>query len=211
MRKVKYLLFLLLSASISHAQLTGGDKKSENVFLKENFHSTEFYGLGFGINDNTGLIGFTGEFLLMPMASTRLAIGLGGWGYKMGVEFSFYPKQGPFGSSFNIGFTHATGISEMEMEMEVEPSQVNSERIRMKYLPAQTINLTYAYSWKMGKRGKFMIDFGWAFPVKDKRWTVLTAGKELTSLSESVMRFLQPGGLVLGLKFYFGNRKMAYN
>ena len=59
----------------------------------------------------------------------------------------------------------------------------------------------------MGKRGKFTFIAGYAFSAGNKT-TSYTAFGELDDFAESLVGFLHPDGLILGVKFMFGVGKM---
>lgn len=160
-----------------------------------------FIGVGLGIND----YGF-GGCLEVPVAE-KLSLygnaGLGGWGWKLGAGVSFYLSKNPYGSSLSIGYASASGLKDFQTELEVEPNNQNS-MITLDLYRVGTINLVYAYNFKLGNKSKFALSTGYAIPVTKNAYDVKTSGVTLTETSKQVMNFVQPGGLILGFKFLFG-------
>lgn len=164
---------------------------------------TIFLGLGTGINNYTGLIGVTGEGKVLGPLSFFGTIGAGGWGYKIGGGLAYYPRYFPYGPSFSLGYSIALGATGFETEMEIV-GETDPQMIEMDLKPAGTINLLYTHNWQLGKRSKFCLNAGYALPLNQKPYDIITPNVELTEDSEVVMNVMQPGGVILGIQFLFG-------
>ncbi|NJO88422.1 MAG: hypothetical protein HC831_05230 [Chloroflexia bacterium] len=166
----------------------------------ENYNQAPYLGLGLGINDYGLGVGL--EIPLNHKLNTYGNIGVGGWGYKMGVGLSYFPRQAPFGGSFNIGYSHALGFKDFETELEVASSNT-TQKVLLDLEPVGTINLFYTYSWTLGRTGKFSLSGGYAIPLEEDAYEVKTQNVKLSSTSKQVLEIMQPGGFILGLKFMF--------
>jgi hypothetical protein len=166
----------------------------------ENYNQSPYIGLGLGINDYG--LGFGLEFPLHNKINGYGNIGVGGWGYKIGVGLSYFPRMAPFGSSINIGYSYASGLPDLETELEVSPNNTTQE-VLLDLKPVGTINLFYTYSWTLGRRGKFSLSAGYAVPFEEDAYELKTPNVVLSSTSKQVMRMMQPGGFIFGLKFMF--------
>lgn len=193
----KSLLVILLSAiSISSYAQLYENKPPKEIINNQNF-------LGFGIGFNEYGLGGSFEFALTEKVAGFGNVGIGLWGYKLGAGVSIYPKGEPYGSSFSFGYAHATGLDEVEAEMQIEPND-QTETVLMNLEDCGTFNIVYSYNFKVGQKNKFALSAGYAIPLQEAPYTIQTPGIELNDISEKVMEFMQPGGLIFGLKFMFG-------
>lgn len=160
-----------------------------------------FIGIGLGINDY-GLGGCI-EIPIVEKLSLYGNAGIGGWGWKLGAGISFYPSKSPYGSSFSIGYASASGLKDFETALAVEPNNQN-ELVTLNLNRVETLNLVYSYNFQLGKKSKFALSAGYAIPVTNNAYDIITTGVTLTETSKQVMDILQPGGLILGFKFLFG-------
>ena len=184
-----FLIFLILSSNLASAQF------DETVERK-----SVYFGVGVGIND-CGLA-FSVEKTINDRFSGFASVGIGGWGYKIGFGAIFYSNQVPYGSSFSLGYSLATGLDNFETELSTEPYD-EKENVMLDLNNVGTINLIYAYNWRLGRKGKFSLYTGYAFAVTNNSYDVKSSGTELSDESKQVLNILQPGGLILGLKFMF--------
>jgi hypothetical protein len=178
-------------------------KDSAKVYAKvpESETTSRLYlGFGMGLNNDAGLIGFSGKVRLHRTFFLRAAAGLGSWGTKFTVGAKYemkYTRCWGFGLSYSM----CTGISDYVASMET--AGPITKEVTMDLLPASTINLTSSYNLYFRKNKLFYLEFGYAFPLELQPYRVKD-GSVLTPTSESVMRLLQPGGMIVGLGFMFG-------
>lgn len=163
--------------------------------------ASAFIGVGLGFNDN-GLGGCL-EIPIEKKLSFYGNAGLGGWGWKLGGGFSFYPSTGPYGSSLSIGYASASGFQNFQTQLTIEPND-EYRIIVLDTNPVGTVNLVYAYNLQLGKKSKFALSAGYAMPVTKNAYDVITPGVVLSETSKQILEIMQPGGLILGLKFLFG-------
>lgn len=163
---------------------------------------TTFIGVGTGINE-TGIVGFVVE----PMVANRLSLigtaGLGSWGYKLSAGAQFYLNKSGYGSSMTIGYAYATGIKNFSYKLEVEPSD-NEETVDMTLKGTGTVNVAYAYNFRVGGKNKLVLTAGVAIPTASEPYTINSQGVEITNEAKSFLDLMAPGGLILGIKYMFG-------
>lgn len=175
-----------------------------NSLTAQNYLSTEkksvYFGIGLGINDSG--LGLGIEVPISNKFSGFVNLGIGGWGYKYGFGAIFYTNQAPYGSAFSLGYSVATGLKGFETELYTEPFD-ESEMVKLDLNNVGTINIIYSYSWTLGRKGKFSLYTGYAIPVTNNAYEVKSTGIELNEDSEQILEIMQPGGLILGLRFMF--------
>jgi hypothetical protein len=163
-----------------------------------------YLGVSTGLDNITGIVGPTLEFQFVPNLSVYGAAGLGSWGGKTSIGLRYYMNY-PDGFAFNLGLSHATGLSEVSFDLQEEfvSGQSGNQMTRFKLLSANTVNVSALKHWLIGsrKRNRFYIEFGWAFPTEYDRYKTDAA---LTVQGRQFMQILQPGGLILGVGFNFG-------
>lgn len=164
-----------------------------------------YIGGGFGFND-FGLIGLGVEFPIAGQVLGYVDLGVGAWGGKIGLGGTYYLNSFVSGSSLSAGLSRASGASDaIEVELEVEPFD-RKEKVMIKYNAVNTLNLKYAYNLQLGKSGrnKCELSAGYAIGISDNSYTVETPNVKLNETSKSVLGLLEPGGMILGLRFMFG-------
>jgi hypothetical protein len=160
-----------------------------------------YLGLGLGINDY-GL----GILLEMPVTRTISlsgGVGIGGWGTKIGGGINIYADHVGRGSEFSLGYSQASGLKDFETTMAVNPGDKN-QLVRLDLYTVSTINLIYTYNLKVGKSFKAGFSVGYAFCITESAYKLKTSGVTLTTASQQVLNMMQPGGLIIGMKFMFG-------
>lgn len=190
MKKVKMLFIILaLSTLVVKAQ-------TEEI----GYTPKAYIGFGSGINAFTGLLGIAGNIRLVEKTFLEAGVGIGGWGYKysFGIRHDFR-YHNTFG--LGINYTGATGLENMEMEMEVNNG--GTESVTLNCLHTGTIDIKGRFSLSSGRKNKFYIDLGYAIPLMSKAWEV-TDGSILSDVSVQALNITQPGGVIIGLGYLFG-------
>jgi hypothetical protein len=68
--------------------------------------------------------------------------------------------------------------------------------------PVGNLFFTAGWAWKMGKRNRFFLEGGYAFPLNtDDYYQLYDDNVRLSEMSEQVLRIMRPGGLVVCLGF----------
>lgn len=188
-KKCLLLLIICLASTSAFAQY---EEASVNSISKP-----AFFGVGLSINDYG--LGFTVEKPILSKLSIFGNAGIGSWGAKLGAGVMYYSKPSQYGSSYSIGLCHATGVDEVEVDLEVEPYE-NNEKVKLKLNPTNAINIMYHYNLKVGNKSKFVFSTGYGFVLSSDNYDV-TSGERLTQVSKDVMEILEPGGFIFGVKF----------
>lgn len=187
------LFFILQSGSLLYGQQV--DYEAEQPPMPG-----AYIGGGLGIND----YGF-GVNLEVPVAkhlSIAGNVGLGGWGYKYGASLNFYPIDIVRGNEFSIGLSGASGLMNFVTEMETEPDDV-VYNVSLDLNKVCTLNMMYTYNLKIGRRNKLAFSGGYAICLTDNTYEV-NDDIILNDTSKQLMEIMQPGGVILGVKFMFG-------
>ncbi|MFT3737914.1 MAG: hypothetical protein QM786_04085 [Breznakibacter sp.] len=162
--------------------------------------------LGGGIVTNElGLFGISLEQHITSRFAFYGNAGVGTWGWKLGGGIQCYLDEPCYRSAISIGYSHASGMAGMETDMEVEPYG-DEETVDLNLKSTGSINMVYSYNIRVGRMNKFVINAGYAIPLENEPYEIKTPGVELNDQSKEVMRIMQPGGIVLGVKFMFALR-----
>ena len=197
--KKTILIIVLVGLQLGlHAQTTTAETNSITEPRK-------FY-LGFstGINQGTGLIGPTVELQMIRNLTVFGGAGLGSWGSKVTGGLKYYINY-PGNWAFGIGYSHATGVNDVTVNLAdgfIE-GQSGQQKTKFKLLPCNTVNISATKYWLLGKQQKnrMHLEFGYAIPTSDNRYETAVT---LTDKGQNFMKILQPGGLILGVGFSFG-------
>ena len=159
-----------------------------------------YFGAGLGVNDYG--IGLKMEVPVYERITVDGNIGLGGWGLKLGGNINFYPDNFTRGQELSLGFSTASGMNGLETDLEVEPND-ETQKVTMDLYRVNTINAIYTINLKVGRTGKIGFSGGYAISLTKEAYQV-TSGVLLNDMSKQVMNIMQPGGLILGIKFVIG-------
>ena len=163
-----------------------------------------YIGIGTGLNYQTGIIGGSLEVQLIKNLTAYGSLGLGSWGGKVGAGLRIYPSY-PDKFAFGIGYSYASGINDVELDMEEEFIYGGSgiTPVSFNLLPSSTINISAIKHWLIGKekKNRIGIEGGYAIPTANDRYE---SEATLTRQGRSFMNILQPGGFMIGTTFSFG-------
>ncbi|MBN2613746.1 MAG: hypothetical protein JXB00_19470 [Bacteroidales bacterium] len=178
------------------------DKQPEVLSIQEEPVPYDIYmGLSTGIN-YAGLFGFTGEFNIYKNLTFSGAVGIGTWGYKFLGDLRLY-KHYPQGIYYTAGIGYASGIPEIELEMETYAGDMHDYLLALN--PVMNVDLGIGYAWKLGKRLRISLEIGYAIDVTDgDGFEVKGTYPELSDLSKETMKLMKPGGFRFGLGFNVG-------
>jgi hypothetical protein len=160
-----------------------------------------FLGFGMGIND--GGLGVSIELPVLQTFSFFGNAGIGGWGWKLGGGIIYYPKHIPYKSSYSVSYYTASGLKDFKTNLWIEPNGVE-ESVDIDLYRAGTVNLVYSYNLKVGRSSKFVFSGGYAIPITNKPYKLHDETVVLTESSKQFLEFMQPGGVVIGVKFMVG-------
>jgi len=159
--------------------------------------------LGLGLEVNNYGFGFGLEVPVSGNVSITGNAGIGGWGTKIGVSINYYFTDITGKSQLSLGYSRASGLKDFSTELYVEPNDTK-QTVKLDLNVIQTINLIYTYNLRIGKSCKTGFSGGYAIPLTKTPYAIKTQGITLTSSSDQVLKMMEPGGLIIGIKFMFG-------
>lgn len=163
---------------------------------------TIFITLGTGLNSNYGIAGIGVDFKLMDKLQGAVSGGMGSWGFKSAGELRyFYSGCMQKGSALAVGLAYASGLPEMETEMETIADETKTVTLE---LGAQTnLQVSWYKSYAVKEHHRFFFQVGYSFPITGVDYTV-TSGESLSDVSKTTMKMLAPGGVLVATGFGFG-------
>jgi hypothetical protein len=161
-----------------------------------------YVGTGTGMNNLNAFLGFFLEGNIIQNFTLAGGFGIGAWGYKAAVAARYYRKY-PYKVFYGLGFSTASGISNIELEVYTEPNN-ETEFVEFRMKRANTLNLSLGYQFKAGKKGRIYLELGYGIRLQPDRYEILTPNVQLTETSTQVMDMMVPGGLILGVGYSFG-------
>jgi hypothetical protein len=198
MKTIQLIIAISMMTLKAVAQNQSGTEKT-NV---DQSCETTFITLGTGLNSNYGLAGIGVDFKLIDKVQGSVSGGLGSWGFKSAGELRyFYSGCMQKGSAFAAGIAYASGLPEMETELEL--SNEESKNVTLE-LGAQTnLQLSWYKSYAIKEHHRFFFQVGYSFPITGINYKV-TSGETLSDLSKTTMRMMAPGGVLLATGFGLG-------
>lgn len=161
----------------------------------------KFYvGPSLGINKQSGLVGAAFDIPVTGQFSLGTGAGLSSWGYKAFFEGRFYFRDCNRGWALGAGASYNTGIKNFTAEL---PTNYGDDDVTIDLEPVPAIFFSGYYFFSMGERHRFYLQSGWSQRLVSDPY-VIKSDHELTSDGKTVMDFITPGGLILGLGFSFG-------
>lgn len=191
------LLSIFVLSGFSQAYDYPGRKSEPLEFIPGGY-----LGISTGINNFNGMLGINGEIKVVKNFTIAGGAGLGGWGYKFAAAVRYYIHY-PRGFYFGLGYSTATGLQGFEAELETSRPGGN-QMVELNLNRANNLNINASYQWRLGKRFRLGLDFGYSFPLQNKAWELVSEDIVLSDNSEQVMEILTPGGLILGFGFSIG-------
>ena len=195
MKKIFLILTFSLSFAGAFAQL------QDNSYSAGIDNPRVFIGFSTGIDNMIGLLGPQIDFFVVEKLSLGAGVSISSWGYKYAFNAQFFPKQF-YKYYFKAGYSRNSGLDGFETELELENGQ--TEKVKMDLKPVSNVLLTAGHGWKLGKRNRIYLELGYAIPINaDKYYVLYDPAIDLSKNSESVLKILRPGGLVIAAGFNF--------
>jgi hypothetical protein len=198
--KLMVIVVIMIISILSVSPLSAQSNLKDNDFEKK--ATSAFIGFGTGINDG-GMLFAGVELPVFKAVSIFANAGLGGWGWKIGGGLIYYPQHIPYKSGFSIAYYTASGLNDYTMKLWVEPSGVE-ESVNIDLKRCGSVNLVYSYNLKVGRSSKFVFSGGYSIPVTNDPYEVKDKSIVITASSKQLLNYMQPGGLVVGVKCMIG-------
>lgn len=215
MRRILALLPLIFISTLLIGQIDfyydePPKEEEESVKNTESMvKSVHYQGIGFGtgINSPIGFLGLDAEIIFYDRFGLNIGVGLGSWGTKASVTFKQY-----LGSkrnwSFNAGYSYSSGADDVDLEMDSDflANQSQTRDVNFDLLGASNLNLSFIYHLRVGKEklNRLLFEFGYSIQLQDNRYRILDQNVALSDQGKMFMSILQPGGLMLAMRFNFG-------
>lgn len=201
MKTIISLLAVLLSVLVCNGQTDATGEGTQRV--KKSRCAKAFFDLSTGLNNNGGLLGLGADYHVTEDISINAGLGaITSWGYKFYLGTKFYFKPCHKGWAIGCGATYSTGIPSYTTKMET--MQGGSELVELRLLPQTNVMASAYHHWRLGRnKNRMYLQLGWSIPVATEKFRQIS-GNALTVNSASVLKFLAPGGLIVGLGFSFG-------
>lgn len=198
MKTIQLIAFLVAAFLVTDLRGQSKPEETEVTPLCE----TTFVTLGTGINSNYGIAGIGVDFKLLEKLQGSVSGGIGSWGFKSAGELRyFYTGCMQKGSAVAVGLAYASGLPEMETEMETTADETKTVTLELK---AQTnLQVSWFKSYAIKEHHRFFFQVGYSFPITGIDYTV-TSGESLSDVSKTTMRMLAPGGVIVATGFGFG-------
>lgn len=181
--------------------LRSGVLKAQDVYET----NQTFMILGAGINNSCGLFGIGLEQFITGQGSAIGAVGLGTWGYKITGGLRYYLDDSKTGNAFGLSYSLATGIKEVELDVDVNIGGVERKvKDKFELNPTSVINLTWMRHWSIGKKSRLNLELGYSVNISGQDNFNSASKPFMTSTSKNALNFIQPGGLIIGLAFSLG-------
>jgi len=157
-------------------------------------------GIGSGINSHHGLLGVHIEKPLGNQVGLFAASGLGGWGYKIGGGLSLYTKSPTSGISFTGGICYSTGLPEIVLDLNVQGGERRS--VTLALLPLYNVHLQMNYNVALWRIVRLTFSLGYSYNRSMNFYQILS-NHTITSSSYNVLKYMKPGGMMLGVSLGF--------
>jgi hypothetical protein len=159
-----------------------------------------YLGLNMGINNPNGLVGISLDIPVVDHFSLSTGIGRSSWGWKYFGEARGYLKHCHRGLAVGAGVTRNTGLINYTAEL---PTTQGDQMVTMDLEPQLNAFLNLYLFTNMGKRNnRFGFYLGYSHRLEEPT-IVIKSGDVLTADGEAIMNLLAPGGVSIGVGFYF--------
>ena len=164
-----------------------------------------YFGIGTGINVNTGLTGIKLGARLNEFSLIEASAGVGSWGNKIGIGIVLNSKNSTSWCPV-ISISRATGLDKFSNNLEL----INSSGITYKrdadvtFNPATLSNIGMQRQWVRPNGNRIVLELGYSILIAGSEYSVkLNQGEKLSDLSEKLMNTLKPGGIMIGFTYNF--------
>jgi hypothetical protein len=185
---------------------------SNNSFTQTNKYdvapkSPSFYfGLGTGINANTGIFGIKLDARVNESILIEASAGIGTWGNKIGLGLILNAINSNSWCPV-ISISRATGIDNVSSNLELQnSSNIKYKRdVDMNLKPATLFNIGMQRHWVRPKGNRIVLELGYSILVAGGEYNAtLNPGEKLSDISTNAMDIIKPGGIMIGFSYNFG-------
>lgn len=201
---MKHFCITLLMLNVTTLFCLGQDAFYNKV---DNENPNAFFVIGAGIN-HTGTLSIGVDIPVTDKFSVFCNLGAGGWGVKFGAGVSYNFNNIKEGSTASFGIYSASGSADGTVPIINEAGN----EIPVFLNPVATLNATYSYNIKIGKKHKlaFVVGYAAAIADKDESYEIFILSAPFDEVSKESISFLHPDGVILGIKLMFGMGNRQY-
>jgi len=200
MKKLLIVFAICASANIYAQQL------NINEYQKSSTKKPTLIGFSLGLNNPSGILGVRINSGISNNSMIDIGAGVGSWGYKLSSGIILMADKDK-GLTPVLGLSYATGLEDLEFKgADVKnnnsmPSVIEVKDVTLNLKPAIAANIGAQWQFysKSGNRG--FLEFGYSFLMAGGGVEVKENGYSLTNEYENVIKFLRPGGLILGFTY----------
>jgi hypothetical protein len=156
-----------------------------------------------GINNPNGLLGISVDVPVVDHFSLSTGIGRSTWGWKYYGEARGYLKHCHRGFAIGAGVTHNTGLDNFVATMPT--TTYGTTDVTLDLRPQTNAFVNLYHFWTIGRRNnRFDLHVGYSFRFDDPQYIVKKpVGAALTDEGNSTIKTIAPGGICIGVGFYF--------
>lgn len=191
----------LLLLFIAILPLTGRAANRDSVIKVKPDYPILYLGFSVGINNPVGFFGPQMDIIITKKVSAGTGIGLSTWGNKMFVEGRYYFDQYNRGWAVATGLTYSVGHKGLKLPG--VKTVYGEQEVVVDQDPQTNAMVSTYYFFPMGKKKKtrFHLQAGYSIPLTEKG--SFSCDEPLTSDGVNQIRYLAPGGFMVGAGFSF--------
>lgn len=203
MRKIALTVLIGISAMNVSAQdrTYSPDHETETVVKKKIVRPEHGPGMyittSTGINNNTGIMGFSFDVPVSKKVSIEAGPGQGAWGSKIFAGAKYYTKPFQRGFAFGAGLAYCRGVHRDRHDLETVYG--TTESIVYNKNPQTSMLFTAYKYWNLGKKhNRFYIETGWSTPLShNDKITQLSGHKMSRREMDHLSSAIQEGPIVV--------------
>ncbi len=164
-----------------------------------------YFGIGTGINFNTGLTGIKLGARLNEFSLIEASAGIGSWGNKIGLGIVLNAKNSTSWCPV-ISISRATGLDKFSNNLELKNSSgiTYNRDVDITLNPATLFNISMQRQWIRPSGNRIVLELGYSILFAGSEYSViLNQGEKLSDNSERAMNILKPGGIMIGFTYNF--------
>ena len=165
-----------------------------------------YFGLGTGINVNTGLAGIKLGARINESALIEASAGIGSWGNKMGLGIVLNAKNSTSWCPV-ISISRATGLDKFPTNLEMKNfyGATYKRDVDITLKPTTLLNISMQRQWVRPNGNRIVLELGYSIMVAGGEYEIaLNQGEKLSDISERAMNTFKPGGIMIGFSYNFG-------
>jgi hypothetical protein len=203
MKKIALALLLAIPCLQSYAQEGTPEAMMNSKEPQRTANSPVIYvTTSTGINNTTGILGFSFEVPIAPYVSLESGAGASTWGDKLYAGAKLYMRPNQRGLAFSVGLTRNMGGNNEKITLQT--IYTTNEPVTLRLYPKTNVLFAVYRYFNLGNQyNRFFVGAGWSVNVAGKGWTQ-TAGTPLSDRSNNEINATAPGGPMLMAGFSFG-------